>query len=180
MKQQSFSFDTPQRRTHGGKVRAGKAKLARPLSTKCWIHTSLKSDVAKGELSLLRKEKVIQNLLTETAKKCFVELGDAIIMRNHIHLRVRILDRKLFAKFMRVVAGTIAKLVTGAKKGQPFGKFWTQLIWTRILKSSFEFLVLKNYFEGNRIEKEMGYDEREEYLQKTRQYHYNMRYKNSG
>jgi REP element-mobilizing transposase RayT len=179
MKQQSFFAKVPKRLIHGGKVRAGKGKLFRPLCTKNWLHLCLKSRFPKGHLSLLRKEYLIQDLLHETAKQCFVEIGDFVIMRDHIHIQARLRDLSFFRNFLRVFAGKCARLMTGATKGKPFGAFWAHCAWTRILTTPFELLILKNYFKGNRVEKEQGYEAREEHLRQTRELYYDMRYDKS-
>lgn len=69
----------------------------------------------------------------------------------------------------------LARKITGAKKGNKFGRFWDGLAYTRVLLSKFEDLGLKIYFEGNHLERELGYQERERYLKSFNQWIYQLR-----
>ena len=55
-------------------------------------------------------------------------------------------------------------------------------MFTRVLKSAKEVVVLKGYFEANRIERESGYDARMDYLSTHRDWVAQMTfaYPNSG
>ena len=175
--QQSF-FDIPQERvnkrrygrakgrtTHGGENTKGKRKEERPLSKSKPIHLILKSKKASGRLSFLgAKNKVwIEKLLRAKAKKFFVRNEDYVNMGNHLHIRLRVQDRISFRKFLKSIVNLIARTLTGAKKGNKFGRFWDGLAYTRILKSSFEQLQLHGYFRANRMERTLGKKEREKF-----------------
>ncbi|MFN7824547.1 MAG: hypothetical protein ACK5P6_04215 [Pseudobdellovibrionaceae bacterium] len=69
----------------------------------------------------------------------------------------------------------LAREITGAKKGNPFGKFWDGLVFTRILLTRFEELGLRGYFTGNHLQKEISYRQREEYLKKWNQFLYRLK-----
>ena len=43
---------------------------------------------------------------------------------NHLHLLVKTPTRAAFRRFLRDLAGTVATIVTGAKKSNPVGRFW--------------------------------------------------------
>jgi hypothetical protein len=85
-------------------------------------------------------------------------------MGNHIHLKIKITDRKYFQNFLRTVTALIARKVTGAAKTKRFGKFWDALAFTRVVKTSYEELQLKGYFNANREQKNKSYQAREEFL----------------
>ncbi len=70
----------------------------------------------------------------------------------------------------------IAREVTGAKKGQKFGKFWQGLAFSRVLKTSLEGLQLKGYFEANRREAIRSYQSRKEFLDRFNRWVYHLRY----
>lgn len=78
-------------------------------------------------------------------------------------------------QFLKSFAATLARAITGAKKGNKFGKFWDGLVYTRVLTSKFEELGLKGYFEANHKEREYGLKEREMFLKRFNQWLYRLR-----
>ena len=48
-------------------------------------------------------------------------------------------------------------LVTGARKGNPVGRFWDQLAYSRVLTWGRQFKVLQNYIAKNTVEAFGGY-----------------------
>jgi hypothetical protein len=156
------------RTEYGGVRTKGFRKLERPLSTKKWIHLVLKSDKAVGSLSFLslKNKSRVENLLKQKAKKFGVLIAELVNVGNHFHLKVKITDRENFGNYLRSVTTLVAKLVTGAKKGNRFGRFWQGLAYTRVLKTAFEELRLKGYFQANRIEVSHSALEREMHLKR--------------
>jgi hypothetical protein len=154
------------RTKHGGDLNRGRRKLERPLSRKYWIHVILKSDKAKGELSLLRPnhKQRIEKVVCEAGKKFGVKVGELVNVGNHLHLRLRMTSRFGFRNFLRSITAQIARFVTGARRGKPFGKFWRHLAFSRVLKSSWELLQLRGYFKANVIESEQGYAQRRVFI----------------
>ena len=78
---------------------------------------------------------------------------------NHIHLLIRVPSRAAWQRFLRELAGGIAIIVTGAKKGCALDKnssqrgFWDYLAFTRIVSFGRDFsgvarYLVKNLFEG--------------------------------
>ena len=80
-------------------------------------------------------------------------------------------------KFLKTFAALLARQITGAKKGNKFGKFWDGLAYARVLLSKLKELSLRGYFEGNHRERELGYSEREIYLKRFNQFIYRLRQK---
>ncbi len=162
----SAKREQKRRLTHGGAKAEGKRKLKRPLATKKWIHLVLKSAIATGKLSMLAPQnaKWIDGLIRLKAAKFGIELKEFVNMGNHIHFQIRILNRKSFQNFLRSITNLIARHVTVARKGNAFGKFWQALAYTRVIVTSFEVWGLRDYFTGNRVERQHGYDARESYL----------------
>jgi REP element-mobilizing transposase RayT len=158
------------RRTHGGIVSRGRRKNRRPLATKKWIHLVLKSDRAVGGRSFLTaKNKVfIERLLKLKARKFGVKIAEFANVGNHLHLKIRITDRLEFGKFLKSVTTQVARFVTGARRGHPFGRFWQGLAYTRVLSSRYEELQLRGYIVANRLEAELpgekGRSAREKWL----------------
>ncbi|MGZ3721665.1 MAG: hypothetical protein ACXVA9_01960, partial [Bdellovibrionales bacterium] len=106
----------------------------------------------------------VQKIIKDKAKKFGVSIADQANVGNHIHLKIRITSREGFQKFLKAITTLIARKVTGARKGKPFGRFWQNLAFTRVLKSYTEELNLRGYFEANRAEAEYGPQARERML----------------
>ena len=168
------------RRSHGGTFKY--AKIERPLSTKKWIHLTLKSHKAKGELSFLhsKNRQRVEKILADKARKFHVLIAEFVNVGNHLHIKIKISSRESFQHFLRAVTTLIARTVTGAKKGKPFGRFWQGLAYTRVLKSALEVLQLKGYFEANRRQAGEGDEAREAFLLAFNQTIYRMRAKAKG
>ena len=179
MNEQIKLFEEPKKTSykscHGGVRTKGSRKEERPLSFKDAIHLVVKSKKAIGSCSFYTHKNDIKDIIDKYALKCGVVIKDYVNMGNHLHIKVKITERKLFAKFLRIVTGLIARLVTGARKGKSFGRFWDGIPFTRIVKTAFEELQLKGYFRANRVEKEHGYKAREEFLQKFNAWVYQLR-----
>jgi len=62
---------------------------------------------------------------------------------DQIHLLLRAKSRVGFQAFLRAFAGLTARLVTGAKKGKPSGKFWDALTYSRVLAWGKEFDMVR-------------------------------------
>ncbi len=156
------------RTAYGGAKPKGRRKLERPLATNRSIHLVLKSDKAVGYYSFLslRNRQPVESLLRKKAKQFGVFIAELVNVGNHLHLKIRIADRHQFQKFLKSVTCLIARMVTGAKKGKPFGRFWQHLAYTRVLKSSLEELYLKGYLEANRREASQSFQARQDYLKK--------------
>jgi hypothetical protein len=112
---------------HGGALRKGKRKTARPLSSKQPVHFTMKSEHARGSLSFLKKENTsyINHLRSRLGKKYFVTTYQFANSGTHLHFLSQYKDKKMFQNFLRVFAGLVARFVTKAERGKPFGKkFW--------------------------------------------------------
>lgn len=71
---------------------------------------------------------------------------------NHLHLLVRARTREGFQNFLRVITAQTAALVTGARKGNPRGKFWDALAYSRVVGWGREFKKLQAYLSKNLLE----------------------------
>jgi hypothetical protein len=154
-------------RIHGGELIIGKRKTQRPVVPKKWMHVTLKSSFAKGNLSMLhvRHRMKIQKMIHRYARKYLIKVGDGVNMGNHFHLKIKSPNRECFQNFLRAITGNIARLVTGAQKGKPFGKkFWDSLAFSRVLTSSYEVFLLNTYLTANRKERTHGYQARKKFL----------------
>ncbi|MGK5083668.1 transposase [Bdellovibrionota bacterium FG-1] len=155
-----FNFKTSGA-SHGGDLNQGKRKTARPIDPKQAVHLVLRSSMARGQYSMLRKanSEAIEALLQKLAKKWDVRVFRYANVGNHLHLLLRVRSRAVWKRFLRQFAGGIAMIVTGARKGHgrapnSTGRtFWDELAFTRIVNFGRDFdrvarYLVKNLFEA--------------------------------
>lgn len=157
-------------RIHGGCSPVGRRKTKRPLIPRAATHLVLKSSKAQGRLSFYAHKKLVHGPLKQKAGKFFVEILDFVNMGNHLHMKVRFKDAQRFQQFVKSYTALLARMITGARKGKPFGRFWDGLAYTRVLTSKLEVFGLRIYFEGNHREREMGRAQRDFYLKGWNQF----------
>lgn len=149
---------------HGGDLRQGKRKTARPFDRRQALHVILKSSRARGKWSMLHPTHArhVHGLTHELARKRGIRLFRFANVGNHVHLLIQAPSRRDFQAFLRELAGTIAIAVTGARKGAGLqtnvnGRgFWDHLAFTRIVSWGRDFqgtgfYLVKNLFEAERI-----------------------------
>ena len=135
----------------------GRRKIFRPLDRKRRLHIILKSSHARGSKSFVSNKLAVAALIESKARTYNIVIHGCEIMRDHIHLFVSFKTREMIQSFMKVAAGMIARLITKAQKGKPFGKrFWDGLAYTRIVTGARDFATMRNYLAKNRIEREEG------------------------
>lgn len=99
----------------------------------------------------------IERIVVARAKQFGITLHDWQNVGNHLHLVASFKRRESLQNFLRTIAALIARHVTGAKRGKPYGKrFWDQLAFSRVVFGRLGFGHLKNYVQKNRIEAEEG------------------------
>ena len=154
--------------SHGGSTANGKRKSRRPLDCKKPLHLVLKSSKAVGQYNLLRTphRTKVKALLYKQAQKFGVRIHSYANVGNHLHICLRFSSRKAFQNFLRSAAATIARVVTKARKGKVFGKFWDGLAFSRVISSRREVHILKKYLVANQIEAKLGALARELFLEK--------------
>lgn len=108
----------------GGALLEGKRKHLRPLSTKNSLHIVMRSQWATGKDSflVLRNRNAINKIITHFAKKFGVKVYSRALNSNHIHLLLRITNRRLYRAFIKAVSGKIASQVMS----QQSFKFFSQ------------------------------------------------------
>jgi hypothetical protein len=147
--------------SHGGELNQGKRKTSRPIDPKQSLHVVLRSSQAKGKHSLLHPKHcdAIHRLTHALAKRWGIKLYRYANVGNHLHLLVKVPSRAVWQRFLKELAGGIAILVTGARKGQALRKnstgrgFWDHLAFTRIVYFGRDFAqmgsyIIKNLFES--------------------------------
>jgi REP element-mobilizing transposase RayT len=114
----------------------------------------MKSDLARGKYSLLKKENsvFIGNLRSRLGKKYFVRTYQFANSGTHLHFLSQYKDKKAFQNFLRAFTGLVARFVTKTEKGKSFGKFWTSTIWSRLVTWGKAFRVARRYVLQNELE----------------------------
>lgn len=153
MKTQTSFWKTPGT-AHGGEHAKGRRKAARPVATKRAMHVILRSSRARGAWSLLtaRNAAAVRTVTHATAKRFGIKVYRYANVGNHLHLLVQAKRRADFQNFLRVLAQGICFLVTKARKGNPVGKFWDALAFSRAVSWGREFERLLEYLEKNLLE----------------------------
>lgn len=163
MKQKSFADLTPEfkqywkhetRVHHGGTYSMGKRKTRRPLSGKKPVHLVMRSDIARGAMSLRlpKNRQHITGLIQKYAKRFDIRIYKYSINSNHLHFLLRSKTRKSFQDFLRTIAGLIARFMLSAERGNKKGKFWSVLAFTRISEWGRAFQALRGYVIQNILE----------------------------
>jgi len=104
----------------GGSLLKGNAKGQRPLSSKAPLHLVLKANRGFGARSMLHPDHVkkVNVCVRRQARACGIRLYHFVNVGNHLHLVVRIHDRKRFRIFIRAISGLIARQVLGRERGK--------------------------------------------------------------
>jgi|SRR5579859_1253309 len=141
----------PLRLEHGGEVRVGKRKLERPLDVRRPLHVVLRSTRATGAWSLQtgKNDRVLRTRLRRYALRYAVRVYQFANAGNHLHILLRPTCRIGLQNFLRVFAGVGARLVTGARKGNPVGRFWDFLAYSRVVAWGRDFFGVRKYVRTN-------------------------------
>src|SRR4051812_11763905 len=160
MKQRSLFTTEVQRefaRTeHGGATSRGRRKTERPVSTRRPMHVVMTSNRAQGAWSLVRHRRQIQEALRAMARRHGIRVYEFANVGSHLHLLVRARRREAFQAFLRTFAGIVARRVTGARRGRPSGRFFSNLAWSRVVTWGRDYLGVRHYVFRNRIEGAVG------------------------
>lgn len=149
-------------RSHGGGLRPGKRKIARPFDPKQALHVTLRSSKARGEWSLLspRNHDKVHDFTQRIAAKHGVRLYRFANVGNHVHLLLRARTRTALQRFLRELSGGLAQILTGARKGMGLARsqgdairgFWDTLAFSRIVSAGRDFQNVARYLVKNLFE----------------------------
>ena len=127
----------------------------------------MKSHHAVGPRSLFKHKRMILSLMKKNSLRFQVKVYEYAIQGNHLHLLVKAQTREGLQNFFRVVAGHIAQRIltecppTQSRGGAPQGfsgcqknqrKFWSYLLYSRIVSWGREFRLVANYIQRNTLE----------------------------
>lgn len=148
------TFQKHFRTEHGGTLRRGRRKEARPLATKRPVHVVLRSSRARGQWSFLhtRNRMTVEKLARGTASAFGVKVRQFANSGTHLHLIVQGRRREGLQGFLRTFPALLARHITGAKKGSPKGRFWDALAYTRVVTWGRELIALRRYLLRNDLE----------------------------
>jgi hypothetical protein len=144
----------PARTEHGGEIRAGMRKLARPIDMHRPMHVVLRSSRARGAWYLRRPEieAPLQRLMRDLVRRFNVRIYEFANAGTHLHLLARTKCREALQNFLRSFAGLAARVVTGARKGRPVGRFWDLLAYSRVVQWGRDFFGVRAYVVQNEFE----------------------------
>jgi hypothetical protein len=149
---------------HGGAIngkdrRIGKRKVQRPFDRKKPLFLTLKASCAIGRLSMRNfyRDVSIKELIDKVAKRTGTKIHNYSNNGNHLHLVASFPSRIAFQKFLRTITAMIARLVTGARKGKPFGKFWDALAHSKVVNGKRGFIDVMKYVDANIFEASYGH-----------------------
>lgn len=153
---------------YGGSHTKGKRKTRRPFDPKQALHVVLRSSRARGEFSMLRPRHCnhIRGLVDRLKARWGVSVYRYANVGNHLHLLIRAKTRADWQGFIRELAGGIAMIVTGARKGAALERsvkrskaaglaqsaeraFWDHLVFTRIVRFGRDFNNVARYVATN-------------------------------
>jgi REP element-mobilizing transposase RayT len=90
--------------------------------------------------------------MREQARRARVRVYEYANAGNHLHLLLRAKHRADLQAFLRSFAGVAARLVTGARRGRPTGRFWDMLAYSRIVHWGRQFRRVRDYILQNELE----------------------------
>ena len=136
-----------------------KARSAgRPLDTKNSMHLVLRSTKARGPWSFLKEpnRKAIREILLRFSKKYGIRIQSIANVGNHLHLQIRLSNRRNYTPFIKAVTAAIAMAITGVNRwtqnsGEKL-KFWDRRPFTRVIFGFTGILSLRNYIRLNQLE----------------------------
>jgi REP element-mobilizing transposase RayT len=140
----------------------GRRKVARPIACDRMMHVVYRSSKATGEMSFRhpRNRQRINEIVDKTSFETGVELKRFRNVGNHFHFLVRAKSPEQMRRFLRLIPQRVALAITGAKKGKPYGKFFDETVFSRIVNWGYDYANVEAYLLKNAFE-EMGYSARQ-------------------
>lgn len=143
----------------GAYLKNSNPKEKRPISTKRSMHLVMRSLVAKGSKSLLRRDQDIREIISFQAKHFGVKIYRFANSGNHLHLVVLPRSRQAFNGFIRAISGLIARKILRVERGSAAdtkklskSTFWEKRPFTRIVEWGRDYKQVCNYLLQNTLE----------------------------
>lgn len=120
--------------------KCAKRKVARAISLRGANHIVLKTNK-----HVLRKQaSTVRHLIRETQDRFGIKIRALSVMSNHLHLVIKVSNRKQFADGLRFLAGQIALKISGTK-------LWSARAWSRPLKFGKDMATAEIYVWKNAV-----------------------------
>lgn len=135
------------------------AKRSRPIATKQAIHLVMRSTLARGERSFLKRRRRLEALVRGRAAAEGIRVYDFANVGNHLHIVMRVPSHRAYKSYVRALSGLIARQILDAERGRAWkgtedhgSRFWDTRPYTRIVTWGRDYAQLKSYVELNRAE----------------------------
>jgi REP element-mobilizing transposase RayT len=155
-----ISFFPCEKPIHGGIIRLGERKKARPLNRDRPIHLVLK---AKGKMLYPHRDYLYKQIYAK-GEHFGVRVYSVAVNHDHVHFIIRIHNENFYKGFIRALTGVIAR---------KFGKgLWKLLPFTRVMNWGKDFKRGIAYLRKNREEAAgtRAYEPRHDWYSKWRKY----------
>jgi REP element-mobilizing transposase RayT len=90
--------------------------------------------------------------LNKLTKKYGIKVHNFVNVGNHLHLLAQANTKVDLQNFLRVFTGRIAQAILKAKRGVPKGKFWTAIVYSRLVNFGRDFKTVLKYFVKNQVD----------------------------
>ncbi|MEQ1666780.1 MAG: hypothetical protein ABL927_15570 [Bdellovibrionales bacterium] len=101
----------------GSYLKNSNPKKTRPLSIKRPIHLVMRSSMARGSRSLLKKSREVFDIVQNQSKMHGVTVYRYANAGNHLHMIILPRSAVAYRKFIRATSGLIARLILGVERG---------------------------------------------------------------
>src|SRR6187549_264026 len=111
--QLEFGRETKKNTYFGGSFLKGNAREKRPFHKDMYTHLVMRSRLATGERSMLRKsnKQAIEDLVRKAAKQFYVKIERYVNVGSHLHIMIKAPTRQMQANFLRSISGLIVRLI---------------------------------------------------------------------
>ena len=137
----------------GGSTLKSNPKTTRPMDSKLPLHVVLRAK--HSVFRLPTTYAYVNGLVHKIAKQNGIQIYKYANVGNHIHLAIRGVKPQIWARFIRILTGTLAlKLKKFLKISEPF---WNGRPYTRVVRSwKSAFQKVLRYIDLNIIESEQN------------------------
>ena len=139
----------------GTLLKRAKGRTARPISTRDPMHLVMRSTQARGAWNFRRlgNQTLVDQIVRKTASRYGVRIHEFANAGNHLHLLIRVKNRRVFQTFLRSVTGQIALKISGSSKLKSLKKkFWDYRPFSRIVRGWRGYRVARDYVVLNELE----------------------------
>lgn len=139
------------RTEHGGGLGKGRRKEARPFVEGQPLLVVLRSTRAKGPWSIQKPavRASFRALSQQVGKRFHVKVHGMAVVGQELHVLISCQARENLRSFLRTFGGVTARAVTGARKGDPQGRFWDGLVYSRMVEPGKDLTTVRSFLQSN-------------------------------